>query len=192
MVYTIKKSALTIVMIIIVVIMTNSCTTTKAFNPGYDSGLHNGIILNKSTLEAIAGINIPDSIKSSKIFIEVLSKDEGRIYGLLAPKIVKAGIEVTSNIKVADYILRVSDRLSGVNQRYIDDWFTLILISTTRSRIDVEAKTILYYELFNNRDGSLVYSDWTKSQVLRSTAWERSIFWILIFPILPIETFAYE
>ena len=171
-------------------IFLSGCSSVYLEHPGTNKGAFNESLLDKSTGQAIENSGIPlDTVTNKSVYLDILSADnQGKIAGYLLPLFQKRNAVVVSDIEKADFVIRIAEKVSGVNSVKRDFWWTLGVISWFSDAESSQAKTRIYIQLIDNKRQAVVHSQMGESQMLYADRIRNSDFWVLFIPI-PAERY---
>lgn len=163
-----------------------SCSRVYLNHPGTNPGIHNEAVLSKATEKALKGANMPfEQLASRRVFVEILSKNKGRIYSLLSPMLQVNGIKTVSNIDQAKVLLRVSEKIGGVNLVRKNYWWwwpapPMAYFNISRSS---QAKSDLLIEFIDLRTNKIIFSKLSSSGREYSDITRDRVFYFTVFRI---------
>jgi len=174
----------------ICLLLVTACASTKVTNPGLNPGIHNEVLVGRTTDEALKNSKIPYSKLKTSVYIEIFSKDKGRIYSRVVPMLRTKNVKIVQNLENSEIIFRISEKMSGVNQATKSFWWLWPYppIGYWNRSVTSQGKTELLVELIDRKTDSIIYSIESSSGTLYSDILKRRTFWLFIIPI-PLEDF---
>ncbi|MCP3925368.1 MAG: DUF4136 domain-containing protein [Desulfobacterales bacterium] len=163
-----------------------SCSKVYLKHPGTNPGIHNEAVFSTATKKSLEKANMPfEQLASRKVYVEILSKNPGRIYAHLSPMLQTNGIKTASKIDNAKILLRISEKIGGVNlvRKNYWWWWPVPPMFYNNWSTSSQAKSELLIEFFDLRSGNLIFSKLSSSGREYSDITRDRDFYFLMFKI---------
>ena len=166
-----------------------TCSSIRVTNPGSNPGIHNETSLVNATHKTLEKADLPFSkLQNKKVYLEVLSQNKARITSLILPTFREHHIQLTEDKTKADIIVKIIERLGGVNIR--NEFFGFWLgIGMTSFKDSAQAKSVLYIEIIDTNSDTPLYAKLVSSGVHYTDISRNSVFWLFYLPI-PLESYS--